>query len=97
MEFDGTGTIAANQSFNHSSLTDNGTGDYSVTITNAMNYVDYPYQGACSYLQGTDYGRHAYNVGTSTSTTYKFKCSDARDWTLRDMQSVNGTVHGDLA
>ena len=44
VNFDGTGTIAA-YSFNFSSLTDNGTGSYAVTITNAMANNDF-YGGA---------------------------------------------------
>jgi len=35
INFNGTSTIAARDSLNFSSLTDNGTGDYTVTISNA--------------------------------------------------------------
>ena len=37
----GTGTIAINDSFNVSSLTDNGTGDYTITLINAMANANY--------------------------------------------------------
>jgi hypothetical protein len=36
VSFNGTGTIAINSSFNVSSLTDNGTGDYTINFTTAM-------------------------------------------------------------
>ena len=36
VNFDGTGTVAIKDSFNVSSITDNGNGDYFVTFTNAM-------------------------------------------------------------
>ena len=34
--FDGTGTVAVDESFNNASLTDNGVGQYAVTFTNAF-------------------------------------------------------------
>jgi hypothetical protein len=43
VNFNGTGTVAIRASFNVSSITDNGTGDYTVNFTNAMpdaNYVN---------------------------------------------------------
>jgi len=43
VNFDGTGTIAARDSFNVSSLTDNGTGLYSVNFNN--NFSDGNYAG----------------------------------------------------
>jgi len=36
VNFNGTGTIAARDSLNNASLTDNGTGDYSVGYTNSF-------------------------------------------------------------
>ena len=42
VNFNGMGTVAIRASFNVSSITDNGTGDYTVNFTNAMvdaNYV----------------------------------------------------------
>ena len=36
VNFNGTGTIAARDSENLSSLTDNGTGDYTVNFTNSL-------------------------------------------------------------
>jgi hypothetical protein len=41
VNFNGTGTIAARDSFNVSSLTDNGTGDYTVNFTSAFSAGDY--------------------------------------------------------
>jgi hypothetical protein len=42
VNFNGTGTVAIRESGNVTSITDNGTGDYTVNFTNAMpdaNYV----------------------------------------------------------
>ena len=41
INFNGTGTIATRDSFNLSSLSDIGTGEYSVTITSAMSDTNY--------------------------------------------------------
>jgi hypothetical protein len=42
VNFNGTGTVAIRASYNVSSITDNGTGDYTINFTNALpdaNYV----------------------------------------------------------
>jgi hypothetical protein len=50
VNFNGTGTVAIRDSFNVSSITDNGTGDYTVNFTNAMPNVNYSVQA----LAGTN-------------------------------------------
>jgi hypothetical protein len=54
VNFNGTGTVAIRASGNVSSITDNGTGDYTVNFTTAMPDVNY-----CSLVSGTG------NVGIS--------------------------------
>lgn len=41
VNFNGTGTVAIRASFNVSSITDNGTGDYTVNFTNALTDANY--------------------------------------------------------
>ncbi len=41
VNFNGTGTVAIRASFNVTSITDNGTGNYTVNFTNAMADVNY--------------------------------------------------------
>jgi hypothetical protein len=41
VNFNGTGTVAIRDSFNVSSITDNGTGDYTVNFTTAMPNANY--------------------------------------------------------
>lgn len=43
VNFNGTGTVTIRSSFNVSSLTDNGVGDYTVSFTNSMADADYSY------------------------------------------------------
>ena len=41
VNFNGTGTVAIRSSYNVSSITDNGTGDYTVNFTTAMSDANY--------------------------------------------------------
>lgn len=43
VNFNGTGTVAIRAAFNVSSITDHGTGDYTVNFTNAMPDASYAY------------------------------------------------------
>lgn len=45
VNFNGTGTVAIRASGNVSSITDNGTGDYTVNFTTAMPDVNYSVSG----------------------------------------------------
>jgi hypothetical protein len=44
VNFNGTGTVAIRASFNVSSITDNGVGNYTVNFTTAMADTNYSYQ-----------------------------------------------------
>jgi hypothetical protein len=46
VNFNGTGTVAIRVSFNVSSITDNGTGDYTVNFTNALPDANYSIVGS---------------------------------------------------
>ena len=41
VNFNGTGTVAIRESYNVSTITDNGTGDYTVNFTTAMPDANY--------------------------------------------------------
>ena len=47
-QFNGTGTVATQDSFNQGGLTDNGTGDYTTSFTNNMNNDDYATGFGCN-------------------------------------------------
>ncbi len=53
INFKGTGTIAINDSYNVSSITDNGTGDYTVTYSTAMSSVNYCVLGSNTGTTGS--------------------------------------------
>lgn len=75
VNFNGTGTVAINASYNVSSITDNGTGDYSVNFTNALTDADYTTIGSHSSISSnsssftTDgtYNTTVVQIGTSQS------------------------------
>jgi hypothetical protein len=48
VNFNGTGTVAIRGSYNVSSVTDNGTGQYTVNFTNAMPNTNYCCQNSTS-------------------------------------------------
>ena len=63
VNFNGTGTVAIRDSFNVSSITDNGTGNYTVNFITAMPNANYSFSMAAgtisgNYLFATPYGNN---------------------------------------
>jgi len=54
VNFNGTGTVAIRAAGNVTSITDNGTGDYTVNFTTAMPDANYSYAGGGSINDGFD-------------------------------------------
>jgi hypothetical protein len=54
VNFNGTGTVAIRGSFNVSSITDNGTGDYTINFTNAMPDTNYNVTGSANRAASVD-------------------------------------------
>ena len=52
VNFNGQGTVAIRASFNVSSITDNGVGDYTVNFTTAMVDANYAVSGGARYGDG---------------------------------------------
>jgi hypothetical protein len=63
VNFDGTGTPSIRASYNVSSITDNGTGDYTVNFTNAFADVNYAVIAAVS----TDGTNNAITINTQST------------------------------
>ena len=57
VNFNGTGTVAIRASYNVSSITDNGTGNYTINFTSALADANYSTTISCSDEAGT--GGHA--------------------------------------
>ena len=106
VNFDGTATdAAARDGFNNASMTDGGTGIYTVTITNAMNSTNsMVVSGLCTDDAAAN--NHVANISllrTSggspfTTTTVGFNTVfETSGATLNDMDFVTVVIHGDLA
>ena len=61
VNFNGTGTVAIRASYNVSSITDNGTGDYTVNFTTAMPDANYAVTASAKYNSSTNY--HTVTLG----------------------------------
>jgi len=69
VNFNGTGTVAIRDSYNVSSITDNGTGDYSVTFTNAMSNSNYSVSGTAHRSGGDNNAGMCIHGGSDPTTT----------------------------
>jgi hypothetical protein len=67
VNFNGTGTVAIRASGNVSSITDNGTGDYTVNFTTAMPDADYTLSGVGAKVDG-NYALCIINTNTAMAT-----------------------------
>tara|TARA_R100001510_G_scaffold54310_1_gene56875 strand:- start:30 stop:404 length:375 start_codon:yes stop_codon:yes gene_type:complete len=91
----GTGTIAARDSNNVSSLTDNGTGDYQINISSAMNNSNY-YVGESGANNTTQEIRHN-NGLTRATTAVQIDCRANNSNTYADPGYAGVSLQGDLA
>ena len=98
----GTGTPAFTDNFNGSSVTDNGTGDYTVTVTNNM--------GNASYVSATEVGGGTSSDGSErsisgmdgstarSSSVYRFRHEYHSTTSTKYDDQYNNILHiGDLA
>jgi hypothetical protein len=68
VNFNGTGTVAIRASFNVTSITDNGTGNYTVNFTNAMPDANYTAQLSIGSISGGSTDVIPFVNSTSTSS-----------------------------
>ena len=107
ISFDGVGTSAAEDTFNSSLVTDHGTGQYTLGVTNNMASVNYivtcetGQDNANIALGGWFYGVEAASGSGSvpvskTTSQVQTKSSDTQG-TQRDIENGGAVFHGDLA
>ena len=98
INFDGTGTPAARDSFNVGSITDNGTGSYDIVFTNAMGNANYTTQ--CSLNNGTTDVSAAHDYGWAivdrTTADFRWDSENASNSQV-DLGLLDALVLGDLA
>ena len=100
VNFNGTGTVAIRANFNVSGITDNGSGDYTVTFANAMANADYCVSGGGSTTAaGTGYrylgvGSGIDNNFSKTANAVRVNaCIDNEN--KIDVPHVYVVIHGD--
>jgi|11_taG_2_1085331.scaffolds.fasta_scaffold11622_6 hypothetical protein len=93
VNFNGTGTIATRDSFNVSGLTDNGTGDYTLTTSSAFGTANYSVVSNAQDLSGAS-NSQVLSLTASTTRLYTITISPL---VLADNPQVSVNCHGDLA
>jgi len=96
VNFNGTGTVAIRASGNVSSITDNGTGDYTVNFTTAMSDANYAWSGSYgadnSSTQGFIAGVASVALATSKTASSLRINSAYGTGTAADIASVSVAV-----
>ena len=92
LNMNGQSTIAINDSFNMASITDNGTGSYGATVSNAMSNTYYVAAGEHSSNGGFS---ASYRILPSTTTVMVFFTQAGN--AAEDAETVTVLQAGDLA
>jgi hypothetical protein len=93
VNFNGTGTVAIRDSFNVSSITDNGAGDYTVNFTTAMPNANYAVTYSAGGTSGAiSAGRLADDVTARTTTACRIFAATNTSFALIDVAQVNVAV-----
>ena len=97
--FDGESTVATRDSFNTSGLTDNGTGDYSLTITN--DFANVNYVANCDNESGNGDVARIYGEGSANGRyetgIFRIYVFQTDDRSATDSNIVTAMLAGDLA
>ena len=93
IRFIGTGTVAIRDSLSASSVTDNGTGDYTVAISNSLSDANY-----CLLIGETDWRTAgAPDEAAITASDYDLLSRSPNNATALDSTVNSIAIHGDLA
>ena len=95
INYSGTGTVSIRDSFNVSSLTDNGEGLYTITFTNAMSNNDYCVQCTSHMWEDNSDDNARISGATKMSTTSFRQCTIYGTGTYQDAQNNMAAVFGD--
>lgn len=71
VNFNGTGTVAIRQAFNVSSITDNGTGDYTINFATAMPDANYAAATVGGNAAGSGFDLYAPWLQPPTTTSFR--------------------------
>ena len=97
VQLNGTGTIATQDSFNASTLTDNGTGDQTITISTAMANATYSHTGMAGDGNTNMIAISQPQAATAVTTTATRYQTTYANGSVFDCSSINNSLFGDLA
>ena len=102
VNLNGTGTIATRDSFNVSGITDNGTGDYTITINNDMANNNYSIgshtQRDASSTENLYCSSYQNNYDTAHAVgSFRISTNRPDNASDEDAEALMCLVHGDLA
>ena len=88
VNFNGTGTVAIRASGNVTSITDNGTGDYTINLTTAMADANYSAIATCDSVSSTP------NLTTLATSSFRINTRYAASNLSQDKTIVTAAVFG---
>ena len=94
VNFNGTGTVATRDSFNVSSITDHGTGDYTVNFTNAMSNANYCTTEGCFHETESTNDLRVVTGQTRATNNVRINTTYANGSGGYDVPGVNIAVFG---
>lgn len=97
IQLNGSGTIAARDSFNIGSTTDNGTGNYSYAFSNNMNAADYAITTGGNYLLTSFVGNTGCPANTHATSGFDTESYNSVYSSALDYAYVSADIKGDLA
>tara|TARA_B100000214_G_scaffold181797_1_gene131127 strand:+ start:40 stop:501 length:462 start_codon:yes stop_codon:yes gene_type:complete len=98
INFNGTGTIATRDSFNVTTITDDTTGRYTITIANNMSSADYAdFGGGCvNSSANNQQARQGPAVNNNATGSFQMHCG-SNTYAQDDWEFPTAQVSGDLA
>jgi hypothetical protein len=92
VNFNGTGTVAIRASGNVTSITDNGTGDYTVNLTNSMPDINYAVTGTASRGHLVTNNPGGFGLRTQPTNSAIRVCTSNGSGTIEDSIQVDISI-----
>lgn len=93
VNFNGTGTVAIRASGNVTSITDNGTGDYTVNFTTAMPDANYAAATQGNNLNSLGaWGYTAFERGVRAAGSYRIQGASTNNYTATDLEITTVSI-----
>ena len=96
LNLNGTGTIAARDSFNISSTSDISTGIYTATVTNSFSNANFAYSISSGWTSGGQGVHPEVHEDRITSSVFGLGCINTSN-NSADSANIFSSAHGDLA